>query len=877
TPETANTVGMAGEVYFSRPGGTFSTNFWLGLSTKSPTATIRYTTDDSEPTGSSALYSSPISVTATDWIRARAYDSPLDPSPITSRTYIKLDPDVTGFNSRLPIIIINSFGLNIDHENRDFHPVSAVFIDTDEITGTCSITDSAEWAGYGGMHIRGNSTEDYAKKQYRFETWDENSPDPDPSAQYMDMDVSLLGFPAESDWIIHGPFSDKTLMRNYQIFTWSRQIGRYAVKCRFVELFYDYDDNGPEGSKDMLEWDTGADGSTTDYWGVYVFMEKIKRGTDRVDIERLESSHTSEPEITGGYIFKKDWSMEYPEEYPPGFWTFIYQDYLTFEDPRDVELNPTQMSWIESHFNIFETGLAGPNYDNPAHAHYYGNYIDIDSFVDHHIIVEFGKNVDGFLLSTFLHKDRGGKINMGPVWDYNGSLGGADYISNWDPVGWLYEVDDEVSCPEDPCDPLYNPCCFIDSCWRYRLSEGGCEGDVLPNHYRWYKRLFEDPEFLLAYADNWFSLREHDFKTTNMLADIDNNVALLTTNLTCVGSNNAAGRNYTKWDVLGEDLWPNYLDNVFDTEGHPDCTHGYPLTYAGHVAWLRDWISDRLDWMDLEIDGTYGDAPPVIKVNSVNKNRGEHITSGDSISMTGGGTILYTTDGSDPRLHGGSDAPSALTYSSSFTRSESTQIKTRIKYSPSNWSAINEATFAVGPVAENLRITEIMYNVDDPNHEFIELKNISGSATIQLNLVKFTDGIDFTFPSVSLAPNNYVVVVRNQAKFVIRYPGVPVGKIAGEFVGAINNGGERIELVDALGQVIHNFRFKDGWYPITDGEDFSLNIIDPTNTDPNSWEYAEYWQPSSVAGGTPAADDTGHVASPGAIVINEIMTHTDSA
>jgi hypothetical protein len=142
-------------------------------------------------------------------------------------------------------------------------------------------------------------------------------------------------------------------------------------------------------------------------------------------------------------------------------------------------------------------------------------------------------------------------------------------------------------------------------------------------------------------------------------------------------------------------------------------------------------------------------------------------------------------------------------------------------------------------------------------------------------LVKFTDGIDFTFPSLSLPAGGYCVVVRNAASFALRYPSFS-GLIAGEYVGAINNGGERIELVDALGETILNFRFKDGWYPITDGDDFSLNIIDPTNPDPNSWEYAEYWQPSSVAGGTPSDVDTGHVAAPGDIVISEVMAHTNS-
>jgi hypothetical protein len=361
-----------------------------------------------------------------------------------------------------------------------------------------------------------------------------------------------------------------------------------------------------------------------------------------------------------------------------------------------------------------------------------------------------------------------------------------------------------------------------------------------------------------------------------MLSDIDNNFTVLTTN---VGGLTPVDRNFMKWIILNQPVWPNYLDNIFETDpcdGHPNCTHSYPPTYTGYVNWLRDWVSDRLDWMDLEIDTSYGDAPPVIKVNSVNKNRGDYITTSDSISMTSdSGTIYYTTDGSDPRLHGGAISGSASSYGSPFTLGGTTQIKARIRYTASNWSALNEATFSIGSVADNLRITEIMYNVNDPNHEYIELKNIGGTA-FNLNLVKFTDGIDFTFPSMSLPAGDYCVVVRSQAKFTARYPSVPGGKIAGEFVGALNNGGERITLVDALGQTILNFRFKDGWYPITDGAEFSLNIINPANPDPNSWEYAEYWQPSTVAGGTPADNDTGHVASPGDIVINEVMTHTDT-
>ncbi|MHC4799624.1 MAG: CotH kinase family protein, partial [Planctomycetota bacterium] len=376
TPEAENTVGMAGEVYFSRPGGTFMSNFNLGLTTKSPTAQIYYTKNGDEPTnivsGTNLLYSPPFSVTSTTWVRARAYDSGLDPSPITSKAYLKLHSNIYNFQTNLPIVVIDTFNVDLDdpflieEEPRDFYPVIATFIDTDEVTGNAIIAGPADWSGLGGMHVRGASSAGYDKKQYRFETWDENNPDPDPGAQYRDMDVSLLGMPADSDWIIHAPWSDKTLMRNYQIYTWSRQIGRYAVRCRFVELFLDKDD----GNNIV---------SSSDYWGVYVFMEKIKRDRNRIDLAELGPSDNAEPGITGGYVLDKGGE-------DLGWSTATYGGDISCVDPVWTELTSTQRTWIQDHFNEFEAGLDSGNYDNPAHANYYGNYIDIGSFVDHHIL-----------------------------------------------------------------------------------------------------------------------------------------------------------------------------------------------------------------------------------------------------------------------------------------------------------------------------------------------------------------------------------------------------------------------------------------------------------------------------------------------------------
>ena len=196
-------------------------------------------------------------------------------------------------------------------------------------------------------------------------------------------------------------------------------------------------------------------------------------------------------------------------------------------------------------------------------------------------------------------------------------------------------------------------------------------------------------------------------------------------------------------------------------------------------------------------------------------------------------------------------------YTSPITLTESTHVKARV-LDGSTWSALNEATYAVGLVAENLRVTEIMYHPqslsepNDPNEEFIELANI-GTETINLNLVKFTKGIDFTFPGIELTPGEYVVVVQDRVAFETQY-GTAIF-IAGEYAGKLANDGERIRLEDAVGQTILDFSYKDGWYDGTDGQGFSLTIIDPTNPDPDSWGQKNSWRTSTYIGGSPGWDD----------------------
>ncbi len=192
----------------------------------------------------------------------------------------------------------------------------------------------------------------------------------------------------------------------------------------------------------------------------------------------------------------------------------------------------------------------------------------------------------------------------------------------------------------------------------------------------------------------------------------------------------------------------------------------------------------------------------------------------------------------------------------------------------STLSALSDVVFAVGPVAESLRISEIMYHPadtgrpDDPNGEYLELTNI-GAAPINLNLVRFTKGIDFVFPDFELAPHGRCLVVRDRAAFVARYgPDLPV---CGQYQGSLSNAGERLVLCDAAGMVIQDFTYRDDWFAITDGGGFSLTARDVNAADPSAWSRKDAWRPSAVAGGSPGTDDTGLVPTLGAVVISEIM------
>ena len=170
--------------------------------------------------------------------------------------------------------------------------------------------------------------------------------------------------------------------------------------------------------------------------------------------------------------------------------------------------------------------------------------------------------------------------------------------------------------------------------------------------------------------------------------------------------------------------------------------------------------------------------------------------------------------------------------------------------SPNNYAYADDEA-----VLEGLRITEIMYHpaAGEPNSEFIELTNISDEP-IDLTGVRFTRGVKFTFPAMTLDPDEYVVVVVDADEFTDRYGTEP--NVVGEYTGRLDNGGEEIVLKLALPlrAAILRFDYNDNWYPSTDGSGFSLVIRDPY-AKPKTWDDAESWRPSFVIGGSPGYAD----------------------
>src|SRR5881296_3656769 len=171
---------------FTPAGGVFAEGIMLRLKVEAPSAVVRYALDGTEPSAKSEAYSRALSLTTATLVRARAFAGDKPVGPVVSQTYTFLDRDLEKFTSNLPLVILNTFGHEMEHMNK--LPASVRFIDTRQ--GQSSLLLPADFDGRGEVHVRGNSSLRYLKRSYGLKTRDESG---------KPYSVSLLGFPQESD------------------------------------------------------------------------------------------------------------------------------------------------------------------------------------------------------------------------------------------------------------------------------------------------------------------------------------------------------------------------------------------------------------------------------------------------------------------------------------------------------------------------------------------------------------------------------------------------------------------------------------------------------------------------------------------------------
>ena len=839
-PNATTGAGFGPEVLFSRAGGTFLSNFSLVLSTTDTNSDIRYvlvttnvasgsTAITNIPTAASPLYTGPILITTAAEVRTRTFprQAGFFPGPPHTESYVKISAAAAAFTSDLPVILLHNLSGGTVPQTTDQSVIAMLF---EPVNGRTSLTNPPTLVTRAGLNIRGSTSAGFPQSPFALEIWDEYN---------QDRKVEFLGMPEESDWVLYGqdPF-DTSYLHNPLIHQLSRDVGRYSSRTRFAEMFLN-----TAGGQVTYTAPTGGN-----YFGFYTVEEKVKRDSDRVDITKLEVEDTTAPNVTGGYLLKIDRAASDERT----FYDSYLQNSIVFQDPKGPEIvDPAwqaQYNYITGYFSQFGAALWSANYTNPLTG--YAAWIDVGSWIDHHILNALVHNVDAFRLSTYLYKDRSQKLCAGPLWDFDRSQGtsyGGD-VRCFNPRLWYVQASGDQGT-----DYFGNPSLL----------------GIL-----WWQRLFADPDFWQQWIDRWTDLRRGVLATNHIFAVVDS----LTNQLT-----QAQPREQVR-----------FTGNAprSGTIGANGYTNTFPGTFQGEVTFLKKWLADRVDF----IDTNFLRAP-------VFSGNGGAITSRFPLTITAptiesNTTTYYTLSGTDPRLPGGALNPAAISnrgtinltltnnarvFARNYNAAHNNMTGGTVGGNPplsSHWSGSTIGTFVV--TTPPLAITEIMYHPPPPasgtndaeDFEFIELKNV-GAQPLNLIGISFTNGISFTFTATNaitnLGPGQYVVLVANRAAFLSRYP--TVTNVAGQYTGKLDNGGERLYLEGALKEPILDFAYDDAWYPTTDGEGFSL-VIRNEYAAFNTWTNPASWRPSAALYGSPGrADTTPPVIPP--VVINEALTHTD--
>ena len=709
TPGTPNSAGKLPPAYVEVTPATKAyteDSIPVTITTGNPEAVIRYTTDGTAPTADiadpSPIYEGPITVDATTQIRARAFLPGALDGPIQTQGYFKLEEDAMAFTSDLPIVLVESFendNVGSQRNNKTVPlagatnrlPTIIAIFEPKPVQGQekprASMLNPPDFVTRAGIRKRGSSSGGWAKYHMSVEAWTETN--------WEEKTIAPLGFAPADDWILGSFFTfDKALIRNPFIFEMSNQVGRYAARTKHVEVWHN------------IRGDIGG----RDYFGVYTWGERLDRGRSRIDVDSLNETIDSEPDISGGYIFKRDRGSPSfsARDFSSGSWVHVYPDGANDRNrPDDFKLTKAQKDWLIAHMNEIGGATRAEDGINPDTGKHMYEYVDMGSVVDHVILNTLAMNVDWGRLSAWLHLPRNGKLQAGPIWDFDRNMGSEDGRDDRPDRLWDGPPDSSKTW-WDSRYPYFGDILGFTN----RTSNGP------PRHQS------SRPDVLQLYIDRWSDLRKGVLSTENMHSDIDG----MADNI-----REAQDRNWERWGG----------------ERPSQATYsGGDRTWEGSIVHMKEWMKRRAEWMDDQFPDE-----PVFNV------AGGSVAPGFEMALTfRKGTAYYTTDGSDPRSPGGTISPSAALFEGGAINSTILATDAPVNYViPSddslgtNWinadfddSGWTEAATGVGwETAGGTLEPEIKTNISDQlrgnnagayfrwNFEFSNADNING-ATLKI-------------------------------------------------------------------------------------------------------------------------------------------------
>ena len=478
----------------------------------------------------------------------------------------------------LPSVFVDTKGECLDKNVTEKIPATMRVLDGK----TNSVADSAKGTLYDiGIKVRGQSSALFPKPGYGVEVRDEKGEG---------LDVSLFGLPPADDWVFHGPYVDKSMMRNALAHWLFRQAGHYSPRTKHFDLYI----NGV-------------------YRGVYVLIEKIKRGKYRVNVSKLKETDIAGDSLTGGYI----WAFDKTGTNTGGAGSgpiekegFNTSDGLNviLHYPKKENIQKQQEDYLKKYLNdlegLFKNGKNGQGYEN---------YVDMTSALDYVLHEEVTNNADSYWCSFFLHKPKDktdkngvkteGKVTLGPAWDFNlamsngsqpengggnngggmwgggfggGFGGGGNGFGSSGTSGWQIEN-------------------------SQKSGNGGMWGMgsslKAPN---WLLGMWKDSHYQSELKKRWAELRSGVWHTKTLDLYLDSMKTYL---------KNAADRNFKRWPNLGKSSGQNDADpqpmkycNSSSGGGFGMPMGGYnATTWDGEFEHLRKKMKERMQWMDEQL------------------------------------------------------------------------------------------------------------------------------------------------------------------------------------------------------------------------------------------------------------------------------------